>query len=722
MVVSAKNLRSVGRTAFGPVPDTEAGDGNAAGMFTSFRARMLDRRLSYYEARQHSHKGYDFDGRVVDTQSGGEFNATQPLIGREATTYFVPLSQRRPSSPYRLARVIVGAFTSLVFGEGRFPKIRIQGDEDAEDYAQALCEASDLPAKMVRARNLGGSCGTVGLSWCFLDGKPRVNVHNAKNLHVLEWIDREECIPRHVIELYQYPQDDWNPKAKRYDANRYWYRRDWTPNEDVIFEPLLVHAGKPPTPDDWVPDTSRSSMHGDGVTHFVWIQNLECDDVDGLPDYDGLYESFDAIDIVYSVIVRGATLNLDPTLKLKVDPDRVKAMGVKKGSDNALILGESGDADYLELTGTSLTAGIALFESMRKSALEVAQCVVADPDKAATGAVASVTIRIVNAPMLAKANCHRDQYGKGIKRLVDQMMFVARALEASPSEEVTDDEGNIETVERTVNLPPRIETSDVLGEDGKPTGAKQSTPFERTPGQSSDMDLEWPDYYPSSPADQTATLASLAVATGNKAFISVQSANEITAAAYGRDPAAEWDRMQAARSEDEAKQAEMFAMGSTPDGGSLTHEMPVPGGGKVTRQLDPAAPADPANDTGAPAAPAGKPKFTLAPTDLALIVTVDEARKSVGLPPLPEETDGHLPLAAYKAKYAKTVAVAANAETGKTGSPPDADKPTAPPPGAGGAGFGKGAPPGGGPPGADASKGQPGGAVPPPGKSPFPPK
>lgn len=55
----------------------------------------------------------------------------------------------------------------------------------------------------------------------------------------------------------------------------------------------------------------------------------------------------------------------------------------------------------------------------------------------------------------------------------------------------------------------------------------------------------------------------------------------------------------------------------------------------------------------------------LAPTDLAAIVKVNEARASVLLPPLPGK-DGELTLSQFKAKYATVIAAAANAESGTT--------------------------------------------------------
>jgi hypothetical protein len=70
-----------------------------------------------------------------------------------------------------------------------------------------------------------------------------------------------------------------------------------------------------------------------------------------------------------------------------------------------------------------------------------------------------------------------------------------------------------------------------------------------------------------------------------------------------------------------------------------------------------------AQDPSGQPAPATTQSINLTATDIASIVTVDEARASQGLPPI-GHPDGALTLAAYQAKHASTVAAAANATAG----------------------------------------------------------
>lgn len=64
----------------------------------------------------------------------------------------------------------------------------------------------------------------------------------------------------------------------------------------------------------------------------------------------------------------------------------------------------------------------------------------------------------------------------------------------------------------------------------------------------------------------------------------------------------------------------------------------------------------------------GRPTISLAPTDLAVVITVDEARASQGLGPLSE--DGGLTITEYKAKHSAVISDAADADAGQSDDAP----------------------------------------------------
>lgn len=657
-------------SSFGVAGTTFGSDFDPAKLLESTRFQELDFRSRYAANRQHDHKVFDAQGRF---RRAGKVELSQPLIGGSMPSTYVPMDSRRPCAPYRLNRTIVRRFTSLVFGHGHWPEIRVPGDAAAEDFLSALCEAQDLPSTFVRARNKGGGAGTAVLSWRFWEGQPRTRVHNAKNVFVQEWSDREELEVAHAIELRQIFKDEWNARKKEMQRRAFWSRRDWTPEADIVFVDRAIDDKAA----EWVVDEASTFVHGDGFAHIVWIQNQPPDDddetADGLPDCDGLWENLDTVDTLSTVLSTGTVRNLDPTLVLKIDPAIVKDPVIRKGSDNALKVGPSGDAKYLELAGTATVAGISLREKERAQILEVAQCVVADPDQVAAAGTSGAAIRLLYQPMTSQGDVLRTQYGpKGIVRLLKQQVRSARRFYpaqaddgswAWPDEEVDDEEEQgppsgdrpssapagekaRRPVEYFLDLPPRAEEEEVLDDDGNPTGEISISFVERHPGKSEHVRLDWPEYFDPTPTEQQAAVTSATTATGGKPVLSQRTAVEYVAVQLGRDPVEEQRRIEDERAAEKQERLAMFGPGA---GGEVETPEQLPEG------AEPLAPAE--NNAGQPGSQQSAEKKALASSTDELVHTVNEFRKRNGDGPLlkqdgSEDPDGYLPAVVFRAKLA----------------------------------------------------------------------
>ncbi len=583
LVVPPTNAMSF--SAFGSGTRDDFGGAGARSLLDGDRYVEMERRSSYYECRQHDRKFWDFDGRPINPRT------LQPLLGAEKS-WWVPLKMRRPSSPIRLGKVIVDSFTNLLFGENRFPAIRVEGDEQTEDWLQTVARVGKLSQKMIQARAYGGASGTVGVSWCFRDGKPRFEAHKSQNLFVHRWQDRLELIPEHVSEVYLFSKTKWDGKG--FNKVWYWFRRDWTLDEDIVFKDVLYEPEKPEI--IWEPDPEKSVTHGDGICHLEWIQNLPSDEMDGLPDYDGLYENFDLIDLIMSVITRGAVLNLDPTVKLRMDRDEIGVRGLAKGSDNMLVTGKDGDAEYMELGGQSIEAGIKLVETKRRFILETAQCVIPDPHEVAAQGVSSVAIKAMFASMLAKTDTLREQYGGAVERILTKMDYVARQKTAAPTVFQNLETGMEEAVQFEISLPPKVEDSPIIDPlTGQPTGETQSVQVERVQGTGGEVQLQWSPYFVPTPDDQSKITSSLTTATGGKAFLSQETATEAAARAYGVDPSEEWRRVQEEGKAATAAQASMVMGDPAGVGGQVDAPDQQPPGAPPPPQHQP-PPDDPDAD------------------------------------------------------------------------------------------------------------------------------
>jgi hypothetical protein len=626
----------------------ESKDFRATKVVDSVRWKELEHHQRYFECKQHDWKTYDFDGRQVQKNVYGA-----PLLSASKVPWYVPLKMRRPSVPYRVGKRIISSFTTMVFGESRWPDINVLQDEEGQAFINALVEETSLATKMIQARNIGGAVGTVALSWCYYQGQPSVEVHNGKCLYVHEWEDKSNQVPAHVTEIYKYEKDQWDPSKKAIVREWYWHRQDWTKIADVAFHDVKCKSGEEPL---WQVDEENTVVHNDGFAHFVYIQNLPpIEGIDGVSDCDGTWDQMDAIDILVSVLARGGILNLDPTLKLKMDPEIVDHAFIRKGSDNALVTGETGDASYMELAGTSITAGLSLMGTLRQQVLETCECVIPDPDKIAAAGTSSVALKMIYAPMLGKCDILRDNYGKAVRELLRQMLVVAQRLYEGSVQPRKVDEGTEEDVLVTgfVKLPPRVVTEDVLDEEGNPTGEQLIHMEPQSPGASQVVTLSWGPYFTTTSTDQTAVAASLVQATGGKAFCSRKTATELFASVVSRDPVAMWAELEAESNKDAAQQQTMMDSMGTEPGGPVD---PMAHDGLEGSEEQEDEESEGPESEGDPDTATRVAADSLTEGDYADVIRVNEARNLRGLGPLllpngEPDPDGELMLSVYRAKH-----------------------------------------------------------------------
>ncbi len=572
----------------------------AHGLFASARRAELEFRESFYKCTSHDQKSHDINGMVIPA---GRQSVMQPLMSSNAATptYWIPMNARRPNNPYRIGRKMVSSFTGMLFSHGRWPQMR-SDDPETQFWAEALVKASGLQQAMIRARNAGGSCGVVGLSWGWVDGKPRVRVHEGKFIDCLQWSDKDERCPEHVTELYKFQKQRPNPKTGKPELVDFWHRRDWTLVADVVFKDVEVTDDEPQW--DLYIDHEKTYQHNHDRIHFEWVANMPDDALesnDGQPDYPEVYEPMNTLDLTNSVVVMGSIRNLDPTLVLRVEPEVLASGVVRKGSDNALAVGTGGDAKYLELTGNTVTAGMALVDKCAQQILETCDCVLVDPDKLAASGMSSVALKIIYAPMIAKCDIMRPQYGGAIERVLEGLTDYARLHlpdpnvpgqqvtvpeydvelddEGNPLDPELDEDGNVlpptpieQPVVFTFDLPNRKVEEPIKDAEGNETGEQQVTEVPLQPGTGA-ITIEWGEYFKPTADDLQKSTTSLGAAVAGKPIMSQRTAVELTANLFNRDPNQEWIDVSKetgdARQHELAAASGMFPGAGAPSGPSL---------------------------------------------------------------------------------------------------------------------------------------------------------
>lgn len=558
-----------------PVPETQ-------------RFKQLDRYEAHYRCTQYQHLEMDWSGMPADATETVSPAVMVPR-GFEQPALGLSTRAKRPTAPYHLCRAVVDRFTGLLFSEGRKPDIVVENDPTTEKLLRAAMHQARFWPAMRQARTVGGSVGSVCITAHLRDGKFALEVHNAKHLHVL-WKDRRSFKPRAILKQYvverEEPVQNSETGTTENRPVKYLVRRILTETEDIVFKPALLRDGD-------VPQMEIADMvkHDLGFFPGVWIQNFPVlEEDDGDPDCQGAWQTFDTIDRLIAQANKGTLLNMDPTLKLKIDPKVVElGGGVRKGSDNSLNVGAAGDAAYLEINGAGIQVALALVERLKQNALDMTSCVLVDPEVISGAAQSAKAIEYLYAPMLEKADILRSQYGDlGIVPLCEILVKMVKWAQ----------EQNLD-----VELP--LDTQTFTPGPGAHPGARpvvQSTPHQL--GSGGHIKLVWGPYFTATEQDKQLAVNTLLAAAGmaaGGALIDEETAIKEAAHLFKvKEPEAMFKKIkeaQDAASESDPGDLSAGVFGAPPD-----PSQPPPGG----QQPPPggSAPPPPSKDT--PPPPAGK--------------------------------------------------------------------------------------------------------------------
>jgi len=586
-------------------------------MGMSPRQMEMNRRWAVYCCASYDARTCDWDGTKRADSVEREAIAQQGFIppgfydagGQMAD---LPLKFRRPSAPYHLGKVITDRFTGLLFSERRHPRLG-STDPVTDDFADALAEAARLWPALIKARTYGGATGSVCTSFQFSAGKPVVEVHDPRWVFP-EFEDRITHKLASFEKRYMYPREIRDPQTGRWITTWWWYRRVVDSARDVVFAPVPVGRGEEP---QWI--ELSVAEHGLGYCPAVWTQNLPVDDdIDGEPDIHGVYDLLESIDTLLSQAQRGVVANCDPTAVLEGVGD-LEIPQLRKGSGNAIKLPQ-GTFRYAEITGSGPLAAREMVGELRGYALEVAQCVLEQPDM---GQATATEVNKRYESMLAKADVLREQYGQRlIAPLMDMMVTAATRLGKSRVE-------GDSLVRYAIKLPPRM--------------AKDGTRVERKPPENPEaVTVHWPGYFDTSiqDAQTAATAVGAAKATG---VLDDENAAKFLAPYFRVEDV---DAMLvAARRESGMSQAsvdsDLMRLNGVSEDDMGAGARPAAAGANLPPDAQVAS-ASPTN--------AGVPlgtKFFQYEIEGGL-VTINEVRASKGMGP---KVDGELTLPEYRAKY-----------------------------------------------------------------------
>ena len=479
------------------------------------RQRRLKYYWSYYNCENYDHyknSAYGHEAvNPIEREQIVRGNAVPPgYYAAQQAGMEQAVDMVKPVAGYYLGRVIVNRFTSLIFSKKRHPKLGCD-DDKTEEWLKGWSEAVDLWSRMVKARNYGGSMGSVAISFKFINGQPRLEVHDPKWAMPTDYNRETGEVGKFEIR-YKYILEVRNRHGDL-EPTYFWYRRIIDAELDIVWPKVAVSDEEP----KWENENHKEVKHGFGFCPVVWIQNKEVDDdIDGIPDCYGIYDKIEAIDVLDSRAHCATVANTDPTPVVSSDLDFDQ---IVMGSKQAIQVEKGGSVQFAEIRGTAIEAATKLADRYEHQALTVARCQL-EEDKG--GAPKTATeIEHLYSSMIEEADILRSQYGKGLQMIVKMVLQAAKYL-AEPHDEPQSD-GSSKRVSYVIILPKKSTKN-------ADTGAV--TYSERELGDGEQVYLKWPDYFEPTQADVTALVQAAGQALKMFGLIDQETAMRYVATAF----------------------------------------------------------------------------------------------------------------------------------------------------------------------------------------------
>jgi hypothetical protein len=359
--------------------------------------------------------------------------------------------------------------------------------------------------------------------------------HNPKHVQIL-WKDRRALEPLAALIMFSYPKEvlvrDRKTGETRVEIVQHLYRRLITHMDDTVYAEAKLDG----TEVSW--DVQECVSHDLGRFPGVWVQNKPVvENEDGEPDCHGQWQTFDTIDRLLAQMNKAVLANADPTLALKIDRKELMAMGgsVRMGSDNAINLGGTGDAKFLEITAAGIQAAAALIKQLKQNALDVSRCVLLEPAEITGAAQSAKAIEYIMSPMLEQGDDLRSQWGDtGLIPALKVVEDMARVWHGRKVK-VTKPDGQPMDAITKIMLPRKA--------DGT----------ERKLGPGGWIRLKWGAYFKPSEQDKEVTVRTLLAAKQGGA-IDNETLVKLAAVIFGvQDPAAMLERIKEEQEEEAAR-------------------------------------------------------------------------------------------------------------------------------------------------------------------------
>ena len=409
------------------------------------QAKCLQLRWAYYQQAQHDGLGYDFDGRNRPSNISYEEqrlrslgwisveNATNPAGPPAAVTF----GARRPDCPTTIAGYVVDTYTSMLLGEGREPAVRVVGDADSTAALNAMLDAGYAWDALQEVRKIAGAVGAAAILPEIINGELSFRALRPEDLYV-EWDTSRDWVPRLVIEQRRVEVTGLDDDGQL-TSSKVWRTRAWDQTYAYVYQDVPLDHGKaPPTggpsqrgrasDEDSIELAEAPIAHKAGRCPVIWLQNTRCSDEPiGEADCGNVFELIDRLDRFESMILRGGTANLDPTLVIsdKLVERRMQERRAK-GYGQKIEVSESGKVHLLEMTGKTIEVAIVIADRIRHKIEMRTGVLVIQPDQAGAVASSGVALQLLRGTANNRVSARRPSLSRTIKQLGEVLLELAR--------------------------------------------------------------------------------------------------------------------------------------------------------------------------------------------------------------------------------------------------------------------------------------------------------
>lgn len=351
-----------------------------------------------------------------------------------------PIRKKKPAVIIPLYALAVNTLERFIWGGSRFPKVMVEPTRKDEDgptpdeigprlyvddakklsgYVNEMIRIAELQAAIREASLMAiistSSAIVLGTRGGFLTAHAQLGKHCTPTFDPMN--------PRKLKKLeimYQFQREE--PNGQMGIIKRmYWYRRVIDEENDTVYKPVLILAGRNFDP-DWEVDTELSIKHNLGFCPCQWIRTLPAstDSIDGRPIIDpALYALIDRLNYGVSQRDRAVEYFQDPQWVRKNVP-RSERGGLTKNPGMMWDIPEDADVSILEAKGSGQDTAAKHLDELKNLFFESVGVVLSDPNRLrASSHISGVVLEYLHAPMMSLASDLRQDFGNAFISLIN---------------------------------------------------------------------------------------------------------------------------------------------------------------------------------------------------------------------------------------------------------------------------------------------------------------